>query len=451
MSFHFVHAGDASSSRRKAARSHVMKGKNAGKVIASRGKKAATKHQLAELIPAPDGTIASIRRLAGSDLSTFSPGAELTPHIRLLLSQYFNIVGEALYPSELCEPSNVLKMAWFEYMINDKAFFHVSLAVTAATLDFYEHADADSPQCVYHTTQAIRHVNKRLTGCEKLSDTTIGVVCMLTIQESVRSDLEKYQTHMRGLYSMVDLRGGIRAFDANDELQQKIYRTDIQYALQVNCGPRYFSRCVPESVGQRLASVRDTTPRNLSITFDGAPDEVLQLVKDVEQASFLFNNIGRDSKLSPEEYKSVMTSLCYRLKHAEAAHQEDLNANQKVCLVGLVCLMTTLLLQFGRQRRVKYTALAVSLKQSLCDMGVGTQLPLSSYFWLLMIGGISVFDIEDEGWLLPGITRCNQIMGLKDWTQARSLLQSLPWIHVFHTVPGKELWQKTTREVTALY
>ncbi|KAF5494274.1 hypothetical protein CGCS363_v010066 [Colletotrichum siamense] len=161
--------------------------------------------------------------MVGNDISNFSPGAELLPHTRLLLHQFFSVVGEAIYPPEICHAPDPLKSAWLQYIINDKAFFHVSLATVATCLDFFQRSE-ESEQAILHTNQAFNMINERLSGTEALSDTTIGLACMFSVQESVRGDLEKYNVHLKGLYQMIELRGGIRVFEDNLEVLQKICR-----------------------------------------------------------------------------------------------------------------------------------------------------------------------------------------------------------------------------------
>lgn len=145
MRFYFVEQGNASPGNRRAARSHVMKGKNAGRVLPPRSQKSskpsAAKKPEEDRQPPPDGTLMAMRRLAGSDLSIISPGTEMSPHTRLLFNQCmcsrsyspsdrgwltilgpdFHIVADAIYPPELCQSTDPMKSMWFEFLLNEKS------------------------------------------------------------------------------------------------------------------------------------------------------------------------------------------------------------------------------------------------------------------------------------------------------------------------------------------
>ncbi|GKT54607.1 hypothetical protein ColTof3_01946 [Colletotrichum tofieldiae] len=120
----------------------------------------------------------------------------------------FYAVGEALYPPEFCQSQNPMKTVWFGYLLTDKAFFHVSLSMTATCLDFFEYKEHESPEAIAHMTQAFALVNQRLSGPDAISNPTIAL----------------YKTHLLGLVRMVELRGGIHVLEENDDVLQKICR-----------------------------------------------------------------------------------------------------------------------------------------------------------------------------------------------------------------------------------
>lgn len=96
--------------------------------------------------------------------------------------------------------------------------------MTATCLDFFQGQEHDSPQAIVHLTEAFGLMNQRLSTPDAISDTTIALTCMLSIQESLRGDIEKYKTHMSGLYRMIELRGGIQVFKHMAELLYKVCR-----------------------------------------------------------------------------------------------------------------------------------------------------------------------------------------------------------------------------------
>ena len=73
-----------------------------------------------------------------------------------------------------------------------------------------------------------------------ISDITILVVaCYAMITALVSSEPESSRKHMTGLYKMVELRGGVRAFKNNDQLRVKLCR--YVPVLHLGASERYIS------------------------------------------------------------------------------------------------------------------------------------------------------------------------------------------------------------------
>ncbi|KAK1847035.1 hypothetical protein CCHR01_10315 [Colletotrichum chrysophilum] len=287
-------------------------------------------------------------------------------------------------------------------------------------------------------------INERLSGAEALSDTTIGLACMFSVQESVRGDLEKYNVHLRGLYRMIELRGGIRVFEDNLEVLQKICRTDVQYALHTNSWPRYPYMEIPKRVVEELATTQGRMPGTLSVIFQGVSSVVCQLVSDIERCCFMFNDIceKRRPTLASYDFQGTLVSLCHRLVRIRLADNSTFSTVQKACLSGLACYISSLMLQFGRQRHLRCDLLRDELKgvieEMLGDVSCSGQVRL----WLLLLGSISVFELEDDSWLLPLLHLEIKISGLQEWMQIEAEMRRFTWICSFHCPQGKAIWTK---------
>lgn len=70
-----------------------------------------------------------------------------------------------------------------------------------------------SPMAMYHLSNSLTQVRKRLESAEALSDSTIGIVMTLITQEQVRKQDKAARIHMDGLVRMVELRGGLESLD----------------------------------------------------------------------------------------------------------------------------------------------------------------------------------------------------------------------------------------------
>lgn len=92
----------------------------------------------------------------------------------------------------------------------------------AACNEFFLGQVVSSPETLYHLSQTFALVQTRLTSDEALSDSTLGIILMLIIQEQVRNEHQKAEVHYEGLRKMIELRGGLCQLEGNLPLLLKI-------------------------------------------------------------------------------------------------------------------------------------------------------------------------------------------------------------------------------------
>lgn len=136
-------------------------------------------------------------------------------------------VKHAMVPSEFGLVSNQTESSFFEPVLNDTACLHFTLFTTKVYMDSLDGKKEISKMALVHLVNALAILQQRLAGSDKeqsISDSTILVVIGLTMTATALGDLETAQNHLRGLYKMVMLRGGISAFKDFGNLQPKIFR-----------------------------------------------------------------------------------------------------------------------------------------------------------------------------------------------------------------------------------
>lgn len=85
--------------------------------------------------------------------------------------------------------------------------------------------EPDSPEATLHLTRTLRLVNKKLSGDEALSDTTMSAIVAMTQYERLRGHYRQAMVHFEGLRRIVELRGGIANLVAHlPAIAQKIFR-----------------------------------------------------------------------------------------------------------------------------------------------------------------------------------------------------------------------------------
>lgn len=134
--------------------------------------------------------------------------------------------------------------AWFQFVFQDEActctreFFpplcvtqplrldmHCSLAMIASYTDYFVGHARVSPPALCHLTKAYALVNKKLSGTEATSMTTIATVTSLAIYHRIHHLQSVSMIHFKGLQRLILLRGGMAKLGRESPaLAQKAWR-----------------------------------------------------------------------------------------------------------------------------------------------------------------------------------------------------------------------------------
>lgn len=170
------------------------------------------------------------------------------------------------------------------------------------------------------------------------------------------------------------------------------------------------------------------------------------------------NNINKSFKTDdPHILQEVIVSLGYRLIRFQALRLDTQIANklEATIHIGLIAFLTTLFLQAGGRRFLKYGLVARCIRDIVDGISPGKgelqTVEEESQLWLLFIGGISVLQetAADRAWSVLQIQHLIKSMGIESWTWTqlrRQLLGRFPWIGYVHDQPGKALWEEAILE-----
>jgi hypothetical protein len=148
-------------------------------------------------------------------------------------------------------------------------------------------------------------------------------------------------------------------------------------------------------------------------------------------------------KFDPFAFQDILISVLYRLLHLHPLSDPIPETPvDKLCCLGLLAFMSTTIFQPGRQELLPYELLAEKLRQALMESSASALVHKTMLFWILYVGGISVFRDSNMTWLIPRIKATSSSLGIRDWPGAREKLCTYPWISVFHDGPAQELWNR---------
>ncbi|KAJ0419797.1 hypothetical protein BJY00DRAFT_285542 [Aspergillus carlsbadensis] len=106
-----------------------------------------------------------------------------------------------------------LRASWIQYALADPCLMHATLYTASAHLDTLRNTIAGSPTpnyvTLYHQSETVAAVNRRIASGTLLDDATIASVLLLVVTGSLQKDNGATEAHRRGLLNMVAVRGGL--------------------------------------------------------------------------------------------------------------------------------------------------------------------------------------------------------------------------------------------------
>jgi hypothetical protein len=162
----------------------------------------------------------------------------LLRHTRLYLltTLVFTTIKECLYPAELCFEWDQDKVCWFRWLLSDTAYLESVLFMVSGFQDLVDSKASGSNsegawnlsysnRTQYHLRKTLQLLQEKIQETDtQLSDSTLAVVTTLAMMADASGDASACQTHVAGLKKMVKMRGGLRGFEGNRQIQIKLCR-----------------------------------------------------------------------------------------------------------------------------------------------------------------------------------------------------------------------------------
>ncbi|CAG9987540.1 unnamed protein product [Clonostachys byssicola] len=114
------------------------------------------------------------------------------------------------------------------------------MAISITSLNNVMAQGEDPALALQHQGRTVSLINSRLSQANPVSNANLAVVVMIAQYERLRGRFLESLVHLDGLYSMVEMRGGIATLIRDEpSLGQKIARLDLDLALYVGTEPRF--------------------------------------------------------------------------------------------------------------------------------------------------------------------------------------------------------------------
>ena len=156
----------------------------------------------------------------------------------------------------------------------------------------------------------------------------------------------------------------------------------------------------------------------------------------------LLSPSSSEEKLEAYNFQEIIIATCYRLLEIKPLNSSDDSVHPvaDAIYLSLLSFMTTLLIQIGRQRYLRYDLLSSKLITALKSPEFQAAVDPATHLWILVIAGISVLGQDDFIWLTPRLTQVAERLACTEWGFLRQHLGNYPWISSVHDKPASHLW-----------
>ncbi|KAI1376392.1 hypothetical protein F4677DRAFT_445647 [Hypoxylon crocopeplum] len=486
---------------RKFIRSHVMIGKNRGKTLRPKNKKAVD----SSVVPDPSESSSSpgdehtagplvrtspriIPRKVGSDLSLIRFADTIEESSLAIIIEFSTIAKKALFPLESCIAFGAKEMAWMEALTLDAAYLH---AMAFSARDYFDlllgremaHFRA-APACPHLVTtlRLLRERLETLTQQHQRRDnddddkvvkfSTASVVLCLAFHAHIMGDLQAVRHHMQGLRKIVDLKGGLMGF-GNVKLAVEILRCDLGMALHSGTKPLFFDDLTREPYWPYPDFTGDALPLNNNDSSSNSVED-LKFLDDLDpelatawivtkEFCTRVNRASATQRKLPKEYLfETMVSVMYRLLHMPSPSSSSLSPSpspssrfapgtlNEATRLGLLAFTSSVFLQWAGVR-LPYAHFPSLYRATLGSLDLEAASP-RLLLWLLTVGAVAVFGSADDVWLRPWLRVNVELCGVgagggaagaasSSWPAMRDILDSFMWVGLVHDGPGKAVFE----------
>ncbi|KAI1210036.1 uncharacterized protein F4807DRAFT_460323 [Annulohypoxylon truncatum] len=484
---------------RKLIRSHVMKGRNRGRILRPKYKNTVELEVVVDtneniqnldsegswsLVVPEYPTI--IPQRVGSDISLIRFADKIDKPTIGIIIEFSTIAKKALFPLESCINFGPKTRAWMEDLTVDAAYLHAMAFSAQGYFDLRcGRVPSNSSSLMDpHVVKTLRLLRESLEMVDRgdmteLPSRTAAIVLCLAFHAHMTGDFRAARHHIVGLRGIVDLAGGLVALKDNTKVMVEILRCDIGMALHSGTQPLFFSDLAREPywpypdfseyasdpAWPLLGNVKDEP-------FLGLLDaDIATAWRVTKRFTMLVNYAAETQNKLPKEYLlDTMASVTYRLLHKSSLFPRS-SLNEAMRL-GILVFGSGIFLQWAGVQ-LPYTHFPAAYRDCLVNLnlksldlalstftpavgddgssstssGVDSPPPLWSsqlLLWLLTIGHVSVFDSTDsDTWLKPWLRVNLDLCGIRTWSAMRDVLSSFIWVGIVHDMPGKSLFNST--------
>lgn len=350
---------------------------------------------------------------------------------------------------------------WFSYAIRDELLFHATMyhwGVHFSTKinDFY----FNNPEILVHKLSSFRMINERLgSGEETVTHETLAAVAAIVNVEISFGSREEAKKHMRGLETMIEMKGGIEMLTGSmgGVLQRFIGWNDLNYSELSGSQMLFAKDCIYSDKDDCL-SQSPCFRQSISgidygpLVWQKLQGEVINLLHEVrilceDVNSRTFRHLQERERIKRSDVfhriERELRNLAFIENEESSLETPSDRMWRTTALAGLMYVHHMLrMLPLGYRQ---FNSLSLDLQTALAmtgdARGVWKNAP-EILIWALTTGTIISASRMEHGWYVERLASVCQDVGYSSWNRYRQKMKSFLWVDRLDDERYRKVWDQ---------
>ncbi|KAI9155528.1 hypothetical protein HJFPF1_08112 [Paramyrothecium foliicola] len=367
---------------------------------------------------------------------------------RRLLYKFMISIKETMYPIEWCFHVDHCRSTWFVNIMRDPAYLQACLFAISAMVDIvgnkpsgfeprFKNDTKFSRKTQLYLRRTIDMLQQRIKESTiQVDDPTTAIVVNLALASDAADDVVSNQAHVQGLRQMLQLRGGLKGYKTNRELQVKICRVELGWCIKTGAKPCFYDEDLVwapffEDFLNKYPMYRLPLPRRIQPLLHGIDPRLLDIFNDMRSFTNIVNTLLKSKKkLDPDVHEQSMVSVQYRLLALQYS-LDDEEIIEEALRTGLLAYEVSIFL-YTPGLKNNYPYLRNRLRECIEKLDPYDPASADLQLWLFLIGSICLYN-PDEPWMIPIAA---ELLHGRTWEDCVERVKDIMWVDLVHNPPG---------------
>ncbi|KAJ5964605.1 uncharacterized protein N7479_004481 [Penicillium vulpinum] len=322
----------------------------------------------------------------------------------------------------------------------------------------------DDPDYCMMRAKSIQEMSAKVRDpSRRLSNEAFDTIVNLLTGSMIIGEFSEVHTHLTGLKSMVDLRGGITDDSIrSSSMLSAIITTDIKAASGLMTKPvfplTWDAQPIPSEIQRRIRPLASSPLNRLGTGFSTnkflSPSllRIIRVLRDMVFFSITFQTNPTVTKPGDQDF--------FRILHCEAEHQllsyvytegsadqePNLHPIEVVTRVASICYLNHFLIispsssglgrALTKHLRTALDGCALSLLVGLPNQNFGL------YVWALFVGAQGALGQPGRQWFVERLTRVAMVRGWQSWEQISKLMTEFFFVAALDSLSWRSIWDE---------